>query len=155
MAKVKYMLFDYYDKEKVNPLAWSFEHIVERNETFEANGVIYKIVKRFKYETKRAAFVRMIKYKIPDESTQFVHKCPAHKSKMDKLSRDDVIKLEKKLGVKKVKALKTGRIKMRSYNALEFKCTHCNVIFFKEHNSLPDTVQVNKTMSKKILRKRK
>lgn len=152
---IKYTLFDYYDKQKINPLMWYFDHQLIRGETFEANDVTYRVFRRFRYLGKRAAFVKMVRYKIPDKSTQFVHKCPAHKSKVDSLSHGDIIKLEKKLGGKKVKALQTGRVKMRSYNALEFKCEHCKVVFFKKHNTIPDTVQVDKVMKKKGLKKRK
>jgi len=76
---------------------------------------------------------------------------------MEKLDREDVLKLEDKFGkdgaAKKITAWKAGRTKMNSHNKLESRCPLCECVFWKNRNIVPETVVVDGVMKKQGLRK--
>jgi len=145
---IKYTLYDFFDREKTNCVLRNFSKPLKVKQRFIINDVEYKVT-RIK---KKVAIVRMIKYKIDNSNTSFVHKCPAKKSTMEKLDQDDLIKLEKKVGKKQVKSWTAGRVKMRGH--FKQQCPFCKVIFWKESFEHPEEVSVNKIMKHKQLIKR-
>jgi len=154
-----YLLHDYFSEGDA-PIKRGFKKKLLFGSQFTINDVTYLVEHVEHYEVDDCdgkALIRMVRYKIPDTSTQFVHKCPVKKDAMEKLDRDDIVKLEQKLGkkraAKRIEAWKTGRTKMQSYNKLEKKCPLCECIFWKENNLVPETVIVDGVMHKQRLRK--
>ena len=139
---ITHVLFDEYDEDRQNPVTLKFAKILTEGKMFEVHDVRY-LVKAVKQRAGvRIATVRMIRYKIPDTATQFIHKCPAKKGAVEKLDREDVVKIEatgKKLN---------GRVKMQSYNVKEQACPHCKTVFWKEHLVLPEEVEVDRVMQR-------
>lgn len=164
MAKTyKYVLFEVFDGRTQNEIAWEFDHLLKQYGSFEINDVTYTILEVDFFEDTGVgkAIVQMTRYKISDESTQFVHVCPAKKDIEDKMNRDDMVEFRAEVGdeefdkyVKKWKK-QQGRVKMRSYNNLETTCPHCKVVFWKKYNSLPPAVQVDRVGTKAVLKKQR
>lgn len=160
--KYRYVLIDFFDSEADKELQRDFSIKLERDMTFTINDVTYAVEHAEHYNavddvTIGKAIVKMVRYRISDTATSFVHKCPVKKSSMEKLDRDDVLKLETKFGkkgaTKRIKAWKTGRTKLQSYNKLESKCPLCQCVFWKKHNRVPETVVIDGVMHKKGLKK--
>lgn len=143
-----HVLFDFYDEERENPVNMHFNRKLKREDTFETNGVQYMVLGVKMRAGVPVTTVRMVKYKIANTATQFVHKCPAKKGALEKMDRDDIIKIEEK-----TKKKLSSRVKMSSHNTLQIKCPHCKTIFWKERNELPEQVQVSKVMGKKRKKK--
>ena len=153
----RYTLIDWFDDVAGNPIELDLDEALELGDEFTVNDVTFSI-EHIEYQINKKGFnalVRMRRYRIPDTQTQFVHKCPAKKGMMSKLSRDDVIKLEKSVGKKQVTSWKNGRMKFSSYNKKEIVCPDCGTIFWKHNNCIPGTVDIDPIMNKKTLRKRK
>lgn len=144
-----YKLIDHFDSEKINTRELSFSKELVSGDVFEVDDVTYEVGEVISSSLVHQAVIRMTRYKIPSTTTQFVHKCPAKKSMVDALDRDDVVKLEAKVGPEKLSRIKGGRVKMRAYNAIEQQCPLCKVVFWKEQTLLPDTVAVAKVVGKK------
>ena len=162
--KYNYWFIDFFDDDGNTFIEYELDNELEQDSIFTINDVTYQVeyVEHQLSVTDEKwyagmAIIRMIRYKLSDTSTSFVHKCPVKKSVMEKLDRDDVINLEKKFGKigakKRIEAWKIGRTKMRSYNKLELKCPLCECIFWKENNLVPQTVIVDGIMSKQGLKK--
>jgi len=153
--KFTYILYDFFDGDTENPTKMVFDRQLKTDEELKFDGVTYKVIEADFFDKHGTAVIRMTRYRIPDTSTQFVHKCPVKKKHMEKLDRDDVIKLEKKFGkkgaAKRVKQWKNGRTKMQSYNRIETTCPLCECVFYKKHNTIPDEVTVDGVMNKKQL----
>lgn len=141
------MLFDNFDVERTNPVTLKFSGLLKVGETFDVSDVTYRVTNRGTQAGVPFLIVRMIRYKIPDTSTQFIHKCPAKKGAVEKLDREDVIKIEA-TGTKL-----NGRVKMQSYNTKEQACPHCKTVFWKEHIALPEEVEVERVMPKRRKKK--
>lgn len=158
-----YILYDYFDGDTSNPVTCEFKSTLVQGQILKRNGVTYCVEKcdywgvNINKEYEGVAILRMTRYRISDTNTQFIHKCPVRKKSSEKLDRDDVLKLEKRFGKvgaeKKIKAWKKGRTKMQSYNKLETTCPLCGCVFYKKHNSVPDTVQIDGVMKKRKLKK--
>lgn len=147
----KYQLHDFWERPLSRP--WKFDHQLRRGETFEFDGVTYLVVK--KNNEKGWAVVRMVRYKIPNTSSQFVHKCPAKKGHSESLSKDDIVQLQEKHGQKRAADIMNERVKIRAVGAqLEFKCPFCETLFWREHFELPPPVFVDRIMRTRRLRKR-
>ena len=142
-----YKLFDFFDEEKVNPVKRAFRKPLTKGKKFSIEDVTYKVV-NVNRKTNNAV-IRMIRYKIQNTSTAVVHKCPARKSVMDNMDRDDIIELEKKIGPKAVSQWKKGRVKMQGH--MKQRCPFCKVVFWKESMELPAKVEVAGIMTKKQL----
>lgn len=154
-----YLLHDYFS-EGDNPIKRDFKKKLEQGSRFTINDVTYLVEHVEHYnadDCNGKALIRMVRYRIPDTATQFVHKCPVKKDAMEKLDRDDVLKLENKFGKtgaeKKIKAWKQGRTKLRTYNHLEKECPLCECVFWKKNNLVPETVIVDGVMHKQGLKK--
>lgn len=146
-----YQLHDYWDRTRKVP--WPFDHALKRGEVIENDGVEYVVVK--KNSEKRWAVIRMTRYKIPNTSSQFVHKCPAKKDYSESLSQADIIKLQKKHGKEQTADIMNERVKIRAVGAqLTFGCPYCKVTFWRETFDMPPPVMVDPIMGKKQLRKR-
>ncbi len=151
MKKYKYQLHDFWDRSLARP--WEFDHLVQRGETFEFDGVTYSIVK--KNSKKSWAVIRMTRYKIPNTSSQFVHKCPAKKGHSESLSRDDIVMLQEKHGQKRAADIMSERVKIRAVGAqLEFQCPFCKTLFWRASAELPAPVFVDRIMRTKRLKRR-
>lgn len=149
MKGFKWVLVETYDKEAMNECEHVFQFPLRVDEEFTIDDVTYIVDHAEWYADKQfgKAMVRMTRYRIPDTATQFVHKCPAMEKHMSKLSHDDLMKFEAKLGEKTVEGLKKGRVKMRHHKTLEQKCKHCGVVFWKKKNVLPEQVDVDVEMN--------
>jgi len=152
-----YTLFDYFDGDTENSRDMEFATKLKTGQTFKKSKVVYRVEECDHWDGKGTAIIRMIRYQIPDTATQFVHKCPVKKSHMEKLDKDDVLKMEKAYGkedaARKIKQWKSGRVKMQSHNKLEIKCPLCECVFWKKNNAVPETVTIDGVMKKKGLKK--
>lgn len=147
-----YTLFDVYDKEKQNPVTLNFPFQLEKGKRFKRKDVSYRVVSL----KGKTAVVQMVRYKLANTATQFVHKCPAKRYAADKMTREDIVKLEKEQGKEKAAQIRNERVKIRSLGAQTvMKCPFCKVEFYKDQFELPDTVDVDGVMKKKKLKKRK
>ena len=116
-------IYDFFDENFANPKKSTSNRPFKSGENFDIDGVTYNVVKAWSFKDDTGlnkidldfAVVRMVKYRIPDTSTQFIHKCPAKKGAVTKLTREDVVKLKDKVGAKKISKEKQGRVKMKSY----------------------------------------
>lgn len=142
-----HILFDHFDVERENPVTLKFSGLLRAGETFDVNDVTYRVTKHKTQAGVPTLVVRMIRYKIPDTSTQFIHKCPAKKGAVEKLDREDVVKIEA-TGTKL-----NGRVKMQSYNVKEQACPHCKTVFWKDNIALPEEVEVDRVMPKRRKKK--
>lgn len=154
----KYELVDYFDERTENTIKKVFKKKLVAGQQIEKNDVVYIIEDADWWPDTRKgkAIIRMVRYKIPNTATSFVHKCPAKKKAMEKLDSDDVIKIEKKYGkkgaAKRIKQWKAGRAKLNSHNKIETQCPLCDCVFWKEKNEVPETVVVDGVMNKKRLK---
>lgn len=137
---IEFTLFDSYDTEKENPVKRAFKKSLTKHEEIEFDGVTYRVTK----VDKREAVLKMIRYQIPDTATQFVHKCPAKKSALEGMDREDIIKVEEKTGKKL-----TSRVKMSSHAKMVSVCPYCKTEFWKENNLVPEEVHVDKVFKKR------
>ena len=147
---MKITFFDVWDVDKINPVRIEGKKDLKVGDKFHIDDVSYRVLER----EGTTAVVRMFKYRIPDTATQFVHKCPAKKDKMDGLDRDDIVSFEDKYGKKVADKMRSGRVKMGTLK-LKTKCPFCKCIFWKENVAVPETVEVNKVAGRKQLKKRK
>ena len=116
----EYKLYDYFDTEKEKPIHRSFEKPLAPNQEFDIEGVTYKVTGiEADSDESPTVVVRMIRYKISNTTTQFIHYCPAEKR----------------------------RIKMQGHMTIQ--CPHCKVIFWKESMEMPEQVQVPKVYPEK------
>jgi hypothetical protein len=151
-----YTFVDWFDDDAANAVTQKLKKKLEVGDIFNINDVTFS-VEHIEYTDKKKAkaLIRMRRYKIGNTQTQFVHKCPAKRDMMGKLSREDVIRMEENVGKKQVDSWKKGRVKLNSYNKKEIICPECKTVFWKEYDDIPDTVEVTATLNKKVLRKRK
>jgi len=136
----EYTLYDVFDERRERPVRREFTNKLEPGSQFTIDDVTYRVVTL----EPQVAVVRMLKYKIPNTATQFVHKCPAKKGAFEKLSKDDVMKLD---DLKKRNLKTHDRVKMQGH--MKQKCPHCRTIFWKESMAMPDPVQVPKVYKTK------
>jgi len=159
--KFKYELIDFFDDKTENVITRAFKKKLVVGQTFEKNDVVYSVEDSdwFSDRRKGKAIIRMVRYRIPNTATQFVHKCPAKKKAMEKLDSDDVLQIEKKYGKagakKRIKQWKAGRTKMNSHNRVETQCPLCECVFWKEKSEVPETVVIDGVMNKDKKGKRK
>lgn len=146
-GKCVYKLFDFFDKEKENPVKRNFRKTLKKGKKFSIKGVTYKVVKVSKKTNN--AIIRMIKYRINNTATAVVHKCPARKSGMEAMDKGDIVELEEKIGSKIVDQWKKGRVKMQGH--MKQQCPFCKVVFWKESMEIPAKVKVSAVMKKKQL----
>jgi len=155
----KYELIDYYDDRTENVIKRVFKKQLVRGQKIEKNDVVYEVEDADWWHDQGRAIIRMVRYKIPNTATQFVHKCPVKKKAMEKLDANDVLRIEHKYGKKgaekRIKQWKAGRAKMNSHNKLETQCPLCECVFWKERNQVPETVVIDGVMGKKRKRKKK
>ena len=105
-----YFLYNNFDEEKKNPIAWGFNTPPSVDDEFDHNGITYKVLE-VDIETPYAV-VRVIKEKIPNKNSWFIHNCTA-----------------------------TGtRIRMQGHYAQ--KCPHCGVEFYKDSVEFPEEVEI-------------
>ena len=151
MKGFKWTLVETFDHEALNEREHVFQHPLRVHEAFTIDGVTYEVEHaEWDAQTKAGrALVKMTRYRIPDTATQFVHKCPAMQKQMDKITPDDLVKFEAQWGAKTVNGWKSGRVKMRHHKSIEQPCKHCGVVFWKEQNLIPDTVDVEADMVEK------
>ncbi len=155
----KYELIDYFDERTENTVKRVFPKRLLVGQVIEKNDVAYIIedVDWWPETRKGKAIIRMVRYKIPNTATSFVHKCPAKKKAMEKLDSNDVIKIEKKYGKKgaekRIKQWKAGRAKLNSHNKIETQCPLCDCVFWKEKNEVPEIVVIDGVMNKKRKKK--
>jgi hypothetical protein len=125
----KYTLNEYYDPDKENPIEMEFKKRLKEDQKFDVDDVTYKVIEldSVNYKNKEffsEAIVKMVRYRIPDTATQFVHKCPVKKTAAERLDSDDVIKIMKKYGEvkgkKRILSMQEGRAKMNSHNKMKF-----------------------------------
>lgn len=154
----KYELIDFFDDKTENAIIHTFKKKLVVGETFKKDDVVYEIEDADWWHDRRKgkAIIRMVRYRIPNTATQFVHKCPAKKKAMEKLDKDDILQIEKKYGKKgaekRIKQWKAGRTKMNSHNKVEIKCPLCKCVFWKEKNEVPEAVTIDGVMNKKVLK---
>ena len=147
----KVTTYDVYDTERKNPVELKLKEI-EKGRTFNIDSVTYKIERVFKKDGQRCIELRMIKYKIPNGATVFVHKCPAKKRMMKKMTQEGKEQIAKKYGEHTLKAWCEGRIKMKT--ALATVCPDCECVFWKDKDEPPEPVEVVSLKGKKQLTKR-
>ena len=150
-----YTFIDWFDDDAANAVTQKLKQKLALGDIFNINDVTFSVEHIEYIGNKAKALIRMRRYKIGNTQTQFVHKCPAKRDMMGKLSREDVIRMEKNVGKKQVKSWKEGRVKLNSYNKKEIICPECKTVFWKERDDIPDTVEINTTLNKKALRKRR
>lgn len=153
---MKLTVFDYWDKilENPKPLTLDRKGPLAVGDTLEFNDVTYKVERRFNNpRLGDCAVLKMVRYRIPDTATQFVHKCPAKKNAMDRMSREDLINLEQEQGKKATERMQQGRVKMGGI-APVVVCPFCKCEFWKKQVLIPEQVQVKKMLRKKKLKKR-
>lgn len=138
---LEYTLFDVFDEERERPVQKHFNNKLEPGSHFTIDDVTYRVVTL----EPQVAVVRMLRYKIPNTATQFVHKCPAKKSALEKLGKEDVVKLD---DLKKRNLKTHDRVKMQGH--MKQQCPHCKTIFWKESMAMPDPVEVPKLYKKKM-----
>jgi len=145
---MNYTLFDYWDDSHKNPIPFSHEGSLIVGTTFDVNDVTYRVMERFRGPAiGEVAVVKMVRYKIADTATQFVHKCPAKKKAWDKFTAEDIVKLEEQRGRKVTDQMQMQRVKMRALQT-EIACSYCGTVFWKEVQALPETVDVERIMNK-------
>lgn len=143
-----HVLFDSFDAQRENPIQLMFAKKLKEGNFFDVNDVRYKVEGVKLRAGVPIATVRMVRYKIPDSATQFVHKCPAKKGAVERLDREDIVKIEAAQGKKM-----SSRVKMHSYNVKEQACPHCKTVFWKEHLVMPEEVEVDRVMPKRRKKK--
>lgn len=156
---MKVTSFDFWDNERKNPIVINTKDFnikkVKKGERFTVDDVTYFINKTFKkkgYEGK-CIETKMIKYKIKNTVTTHVHKCPAKKGMMQRMTPETLELMAEKFGKKNVDSwFKEGRTKMKT--GLITQCPECKCVFYKEKNVLPETVEVVSLKGKKKLKKR-
>lgn len=151
VKSIKYKLTDFWDRDNV--IDWEFDSHPKAKDKFKHRGVTYLLLEV--NPKKKTAMARMWKYRLPDTSGQFVHKCPAKKNIESRLGKDDIIKLQDKYTDKQIAEIRNHRVKIRYHGAqLKFRCPFCKTLFYKKKVRLPDPVQVTATMSKRKLKPR-
>lgn len=156
---MKVIAFDFWDKERSNgveiePSKLGIKNL-KKNEMFIIEDVTYMISKVFtKKSIKRKCIeTKMLKYKIKDTVTTHVHKCPAKKGFMQKMTPESLKIMEDKFGKKTIKGWKEeGRVKMKT--GLITQCPDCKCVFYKDKHVLPETIEVVSLKGKKKLKKR-
>jgi len=141
----RYVLYDFFDKEKANPVIRMFDHKLKKKELFEINEVTYKVVGRWKKNEKRFARIRMTRYKIGNTNTSVMHPCPAKKMEVESFTVNQIKKMKKKLTKKQFGRMKDGRVKLRGH--MKVSCPYCKVEFWKESMEFPEKVLVDKVMN--------
>lgn len=153
-----FTFYDWFDGQTENPvklmLPGKEAARVFTTRKFERDGVEYVVKDAHVWEEDRrgVALVKMVRYHVPNTTTQFVHRCPARARLTTKMTRQDVTRIDSKVGraIRKPWKLATNdRVKMSGHNRLEMRCPHCGVVFWKEAIELPDTVEVDGVMKKK------
>ena len=158
-GKYPYVLIELFDEEGENEVVVSRKKKLKAGNTFKIQDITYEVEEAewYKSEGKGKALVKMVRYRIPDTATQFVHKCPVRKKQAEAMTDKDILKFEKEYGKdkanKKIEYMRQGRVKMESYNKLEIECPLCECVFYKNHNSIPAPVIISKGMKKKRLKK--
>jgi hypothetical protein len=152
---ITYCIFDYYDVGYFNPKHYESKNKLRVSDQFDLDDVTYIVTKKFKHHLHNEVclVIKMIRYKISDSSTTFVHKCPALKGETTKLNQKQFKTLIEKHGEKKVNDwINVGRIKMHSMNLVNI-CPHCGVVYYKDKIKVPEEIDVISTSNKKKLRK--
>jgi len=158
-GKYFYILIELFDDEAENEVIVHRNKKLKAGDYFSIQDTTYEIeeVEWYSLAIGGKALVKMVRYRIPDTATQFVHKCPVRKKQGEDITDSDILKFEKDLGKdkanKKIAYMKSGRVKMQSYNKLEIECPLCKCVFYKNHNSIPAPVIISKGMKKKRLKK--
>ena len=158
-GKYAYVLIESFDDEAENEVIVNRKKKLNPGDSFKIQDITYEVEYTEWYGSEKTgkALVRMVRYKIPDTATQFVHKCPVRKKQAKSMTDEDVLKFEKELGKrkanKKMAYMKEGRVKMQSYNKLEIECPLCKCVFYKNYNLIPQSVTINRGMKKKRLKK--
>ena len=153
---ITYCLFDFHDVGYCNPKHYDSKKKLRVSDQFNLDSVTYMVTKKFKHHLHSGVclVVKMIRYKIPNDATTFVHKCPALKGQMTNMNVKHLKILIEKHGEDKVEEwLKTGRVKMHTMKLVN-ACPHCGVVYYKDKIEVPKEIEVISTSKKKKLRTR-
>jgi len=152
---MEYTLFSKYDEKKERPIKKEIEKKINVNNEICIDDVYYKVIK--KYESRKLGpclIVDMVRYKINNTTTTIVHKCPALNNAVKKLDEHDFKKLKEKYSEKKINdLLESTRTKMKTMGLVNI-CPTCGVIFYKDNQELPESIEIESLKNKVQLKKR-
>ena len=138
---MKYRFHEFFDQEGDKPIELNLNFTPVVGTIFELDDVEYQI----DHLEGHMGIIKMIRYKVANTATQIVHKCPAIKNILNKMDRDDVVSFNE--NITKNPESKKSRIRFNSHNKLNVTCPHCNVIFYKNENVVPERVTVEGVMN--------
>ena len=134
---MNYVIYDHYDSDQSNPKEFKYD-LLKLDQIISLNDIEYKV----ESITGNKVVMRMVRYKIGNTHNSFVHKCPAKKLAMAKLSSEEKKELEKTHTKTQIKSWEQGRVKMQGH--MERMCPNCKVVFWKESMIFPEKVLVDK-----------
>lgn len=140
----EYDVYDFFDDSYANPRRFSFAADFAEGDEFEHDSVTYRVIDTFARDGGIAVVLRAIKQRLTSTNTQIVHKCPARKRQTDKLSRNDVVRLEARYGKKRASIMASPRVRLGI--TLVSVCPDCGCEFWKLDASRPEPVYIDKVM---------